>query len=52
MIHLHNKETRQNFSFQILQQKWYILVDEYQDTNAAQYMLLRLLSSERKIFAV
>ena len=26
----------------------YILVDEYQDTNAAQYMLLRLLSSERK----
>ncbi len=26
----------------------YILVDEYQDTNAAQYMLLRLLSSEKK----
>ncbi len=26
----------------------YILVDEYQDTNASQYMLLRLLSSERK----
>ena len=26
----------------------YILVDEDQDTNAAQYMLLRLLSSERK----
>ena len=26
----------------------YILVDEYQDTNAAQYMLLRLLSGEKK----
>ena len=26
----------------------YILVDEYQDTNAAQYMLLRFLSNERK----
>ena len=26
----------------------YILVDEYQDTNAAQYMLLRLLSGEKQ----
>ena len=30
----------------------YILVDEYQDTNAAQYMLLRLLSGEKKIYVV
>jgi DNA helicase-2/ATP-dependent DNA helicase PcrA len=26
----------------------YILVDEYQDTNASQYMLLRLLSGKKK----
>ena len=30
----------------------YILVDEYQDTNAAQYMLLRLLSGEKNICCV
>ncbi|MFM6854226.1 MAG: ATP-dependent helicase, partial [Sphingopyxis sp.] len=30
----------------------YILVDEYQDTNAAQYLWLRLLAQERKNIAV
>ena len=30
----------------------YVLVDEYQDTNAAQYLWLRLLAQERKNIAV
>jgi DNA helicase-2/ATP-dependent DNA helicase PcrA len=30
----------------------YVLVDEYQDTNAAQYTLLRMLSIHRNIFVV
>ncbi len=30
----------------------YVLVDEYQDTNAAQYALLRLLTDERRNIAV
>ncbi|MEN9343978.1 MAG: hypothetical protein RLZZ453_765 [Chlamydiota bacterium] len=36
------------------QQRWsYILIDEYQDTNAAQYTLIRLLAKEHhNIFAV
>ena len=34
---------------EIYQEKFrYILVDEYQDTNSAQYMFLRLLSGEKK----
>ena len=38
---------------EIYQEKFrYILVDEYQDTNSAQYMFLRLLSGEKKIFVV
>ena len=39
-----NEELLENY-----QQKFkYILVDEYQDTNASQYMLLRLLSGKKK----
>lgn len=30
----------------------YVLVDEYQDTNAAQYRLLRLLSEHKNLFVV
>ena len=54
LILLPLKILRQNSEISDLYNKKfkYILVDEYQDTNAAQYMLLRLLSSERKIFAV
>lgn len=40
-----------------IQKKWqdtfsYILIDEYQDTNAAQYKLIKLLVSERNNIAV
>ena len=50
LILLPLKILRQNSEISDLYNKKfkYILVDEYQDTNAAQYMLLRLLSSERK----
>ena len=40
------------YSIRIQKKIKYILVDEYQDTNAAQYMLLRLLSGEKKISVV
>ena len=35
-------------------QKWfkYILVDEYQDTNVAQYLWLRLLAQSHKTYVV
>ena len=50
LILLPLKILRQNSEISDLYNKKfkYILVDEYQDTNASQYMLLRLLSSERK----
>jgi DNA helicase-2/ATP-dependent DNA helicase PcrA len=40
-----------------VRQKWqqqfkYILIDEYQDTNAAQYKLIKLLTNEQKNIAV
>ena len=42
-------------NFDEVREKWqrklrYLLVDEYQDTNDAQYRLLRLLSGERGLF--
>lgn len=52
-----NKTVRMLETQPEIRQKWqqqfrYIMIDEYQDTNAAQYRLVKLLTSEHKNIAV
>jgi DNA helicase-2/ATP-dependent DNA helicase PcrA len=52
-----NRTVRMLQSHKELREKWqqqfrYIMIDEYQDTNAAQYKLVKLLTNEQKNIAV
>jgi DNA helicase II / ATP-dependent DNA helicase PcrA len=53
MLHMLNICARTATSSPQYQQRFkYMLVDEYQDTNAVQYLWLRLLAQERKNICV
>ncbi len=53
LLHMLNILRRHTDVLKIYQQRYkYILVDEYQDTNAVQYLWLRLLAQERKNICV
>jgi DNA helicase-2/ATP-dependent DNA helicase PcrA len=53
MLHMLNIFRREHDILRTYQQRFkYILVDEYQDTNAVQYLWLRLLAQERKNICV
>ncbi len=53
MLHMLNIFRREHDILRSYQQRFkYILVDEYQDTNAVQYLWLRLLAQERKNICV
>ena len=53
MLHMLNIFRRERDILQMYQQRFkYVLVDEYQDTNAVQYLWLRLLAQERKNICV
>ncbi len=49
---VHMLKTRSEIRKKWQQQFRYIMIDEYQDTNAAQYQLVNLLTSEHKNIAV
>jgi DNA helicase-2/ATP-dependent DNA helicase PcrA len=53
MLHMLNIFRRERDILEMYQQRFkYVLVDEYQDTNAVQYLWLRLLAQERKNICV
>jgi len=53
MLHMLNIFRREHDILRQYQQRFkYVLVDEYQDTNAVQYLWLRLLAQERKNICV
>ncbi|MFV0643488.1 MAG: ATP-dependent helicase, partial [Sphingomonadaceae bacterium] len=53
LLHMLNIFRRERSVLEQYQQRFkYILVDEYQDTNAVQYLWLRLLAQERKNICV
>jgi len=53
MLHMLNIYRRERDILAMYQQRFkYVLVDEYQDTNAVQYLWLRLLAQERKNICV
>jgi DNA helicase-2/ATP-dependent DNA helicase PcrA len=53
MLHMLNVFRKERDILRSYQQRFkYILVDEYQDTNAVQYLWLRLLAQERKNICV
>src|SRR5690606_950181 len=53
MLHMLNIFRRERDVLAMYQQRFkYVLVDEYQDTNAVQYLWLRLLAQERKNICV
>jgi DNA helicase-2/ATP-dependent DNA helicase PcrA len=53
MLHMLNVFRKEHDILRSYQQRFkYILVDEYQDTNAVQYLWLRLLAQERKNICV
>jgi len=53
LLHMLNVFRRHRDVLEMYQQRFkYVLVDEYQDTNAVQYLWLRLLAQERKNICV
>ncbi|MGX7895635.1 ATP-dependent helicase [Tsuneonella sp. HG222] len=53
LLHMLNILKRERDVLSMYQQRFkYVLVDEYQDTNAVQYLWLRLLAQERKNICV
>ena len=53
LLHMLNIFRKERDVLQMYQQRFkYVLVDEYQDTNAVQYLWLRLLAQERKNICV
>ena len=53
LLHVLNIFRRERDILELYQQRFkYVLVDEYQDTNAVQYLWLRLLAQERKNLCV
>jgi len=53
MLHMLNVFRKERDILRMYQQRFkYVLVDEYQDTNAVQYLWLRLLAQERKNICV
>ena len=53
MLHMLNIFRRERDVLAMYQQRFkYVMVDEYQDTNAVQYLWLRLLAQERKNICV
>ncbi len=53
LLHMLNILKRERDILEMYQQRFkYVLVDEYQDTNAVQYLWLRLLAQERKNICV
>lgn len=49
---VHMLQTRPEMRAKLQQQFRYIMIDEYQDTNAAQYKLVKLLTNDQKNIAV